>query len=194
VRVVGVENLDSQATYVFAGNHSSQLDIYSFQAYCPHDFRWITKKELFRIPIFGQAMRKVGFISIDRSRGREALKSLSLAAQRIADGSSVLVFPEGTRSRDGRLQPFKGGAFLLAIKAGVPLVPVGINNASTLLPKGSLLPRSGEITIRIGQPISTEGYRAKDKQDLAMLLHQRVEELLDERHRSADGGQGGTLS
>jgi len=194
VRVIGAENLDPKVTYVFAGNHTSQLDIYSFQASCPHDFRWIAKKELFRIPIFGQAMRKVGFISIDRSRGRDALKSLFMAAQRIADGSSVLIFPEGTRSKNGKLQPFKAGAFLLAIKSGVPVIPIGINNATALLPKGTLLPHPGEIVIRIGEPIPTDGYRTKDKQELALLLHKRVGELLDEQHRPIDNKQKGNPS
>lgn len=191
VRVTGMENLDPKATYVFAGNHTSQLDIYSFQAYSPHDFRWIAKKELFNIPLFGLAMRTVGFIAIDRSRGREALKSLSQAAGRISDGSSVLIFPEGTRSRDGRLHPFKAGAILLAIKSGVPVVPIGFNNASRLLPKGSLLPKSGEIVLRIGTPIPTTDYKSKDKQKLALLLHDRVAQLLDEQHlpREKDPGR-----
>ncbi len=185
IRVSGTEYLDKQATYVFAGNHTSQFDIYSFQAYFPHDFRWIAKKELFNIPIFGRAMRKVGYISIDRSRGREALKSLSQAAQRISDGSSVLIFPEGTRSQNGTLQPFKAGAILLAIKSGVPVVPIGFNNASSILPKGKLLPKGGEIVIRIGKPIPTADYNPKDKQKLATVLHDRVAELLDKQHLPA---------
>ncbi len=182
VRVTGMENIDPQATYVFAGNHCSQLDIYSFQGYFPHDFRWIAKKELFAVPIFGTAMRKVGFISIDRSHGRKALKSLNLAAERIAAGSSVLIFPEGTRSKDGRLQPFKAGAILLAIRSGVPIVPIGFNNTSQLLPKGKLLPKGGEIVIRIGHPIPTQKYKPKEKQALAAILHDRVAELLDPIH------------
>lgn len=182
IRVTGMEHLDGEATYVFAGNHTSQFDIYSFQAKFPHDFRWIAKMELFAIPIFGQAMRSVGFIAINRSHGREALKSLSQAAQRIADGSSVLIFPEGTRSPDGRLQPFKAGAILLAIKSGVPVVPIGFNNVANILPKGKLLPRGGEIVIRIGHPIPTSEYSTKDKQKLATILHDRVAELLDEQH------------
>ena len=190
VRVTGMEHLDPQATYVFAGNHSSQLDIYSFQACFPHDFRWIAKKELFKIPIFGPAMRKVGFISIDRSHGRKALKSLNLAAKRIASGSSVLIFPEGTRSKNGRLHPFKAGAILLAIRSGVPLVPIGFNNTSRLLPKGKLLPESGEIIIRIGRPIPTEGYTPRDKQTLAAILHDQVAELLDPVHLPEEGEQG----
>jgi 1-acyl-sn-glycerol-3-phosphate acyltransferase len=186
IRVTGMENIDKQTTYVFAGNHTSQFDIYSFQARFPHDFRWIAKKELFAIPIFGLAMRKVGFISIDRSHGRKALKSLNKAAKRIADGSSVLIFPEGTRSKNGRLHPFKTGAILLAIKSGVPVVPVGFNNVSRVLPKGKLLPRGGEIEIRIGKPIPTADYTTKDKQTLAAMLHDRVAELLDPVHLPDD--------
>lgn len=189
VRVTGMENIDPQTTYVFAGNHSSQLDIYGFQAGFPHDFRWIAKKELFNIPIFGPAMRKVGFISIDRSHGRKALKSLNLAASRIADGSSVLIFPEGTRSKDGRLQPFKAGAILLAIRSGVPVVPLGFNNASRLLPKGKLLPKGGEIVIRIGKPIPTRDYTPKEKKILAAILHDQVAELLDPVHLPKNGQQ-----
>ncbi len=190
IRIEGMEQLDPKATYVFAGNHTSQFDIYAFQAACPHDFRWIAKKELFRIPIFGRAMRKVGFISIDRSHGRKALKSLNQAAKRIAGGASVLIFPEGTRARDGRLQPFKAGAILLAIRSGVPVVPIGFNGASRVLPKGALLPRGGEIVLRVGAPIPTTSYTARDKQKLAALLHDRVAELLDSRHLPAPARKG----
>ena len=189
VRVEGMERLDPRATYVFAGNHTSQFDIYSFQAAFPHDFRWIAKQELFRIPIFGRAMRKVGFIAIDRSHGRKALKSLNLAAKRIADGASVLIFPEGTRSPDGRLRPFKAGAILLAIRSGVDVVPIGFNGASSVLPKGALLPRGGEIVIRIGQPIATTDYTTKDKQKLAAILHDRVAALLDPEHLPEQRGK-----
>ncbi len=180
VRVIGVENLDPETTYIFAGNHTSQFDIYSFQAAFPHDFRWIAKKELFNIPVFGLAMQRVGFIPIDRSRGRKALTSLNLAAQRIAAGSSVLVFPEGTRSKDGKLDKFKSGAFLLAIKSGVPVVPIGFNGTFSILPSGKLFPKSGEIIIRIGKPISTTQYKTKNKQEIAELVYSQVAELLDD--------------
>ncbi len=183
VRVEGRKNLDPDQTYIFIGNHSSQTDIWAFQGYIPHDFRWIAKKELFAIPIFGPAMRAVGFISIDRSRGRQALKSLNDAAKRIAEGSSVLIFPEGTRSPDGHLQPFKTGAIMLAIKAGVPVVPVGFNGAHQVLPKKSLLARGGDIVLRIGSPMPTTDFKAKDKQELARKLQQQVAALLDECHQ-----------
>ncbi len=183
VRVEGQEHLDASRTYIFVGNHSSQADIWTFQGYIPHDFRWIAKKELFAIPIFGAAMRAVDFISIDRSRGRQAVQSLNDAAARIAEGTSVLIFPEGTRSVDGHLQPFKTGAIMLAIKAGVPVVPVGFNGTHQALPKGSLLARGGDVVLRIGKPLSTGDFKAKDKQELALKLQQQVAELLDECHQ-----------
>lgn len=182
VRVEGIDHIDLNQTYIFAGNHASQYDIFSFQGYFPHDFRWIAKKELFAIPLFGQAMHHVGYIPIDRSHGRQALKSLDEAAKRIASGSSVLIFPEGTRSADGHLHEFKAGAVLLAIKAGVPIVPLGFNGSYEVLPKGKLLPRGGEIVIRIGQPIATDHFKSSDKQQLAGELQAAVAGLVEERY------------
>jgi 1-acyl-sn-glycerol-3-phosphate acyltransferase len=182
VRVEGFEHIDPSQTYIFAGNHSGQYDIFSFQGYFPHDFRWIAKKELFRLPVFGQAMHRVGYIPIDRSHGRQAMKSLDEAARRIAAGSSVLIFPEGTRSGDGRLQEFKAGAVLLAIKAGVPIVPLGFNGSYEVLPKGRLLPRPGEVVIRIGRPIVTTEFKTGDKQRLAGALQAAVAELLEPQY------------
>jgi 1-acyl-sn-glycerol-3-phosphate acyltransferase len=182
VRVEGKGNLDPAAPYIFIGNHASMADIMSFSGYIDHDYRWIAKKELFAIPIFGPGMQAVDFISIDRSRGREAVKSLNDAAQRIADGASVILFPEGTRSADGHLQPFKTGAIMLALKAGVDVVPVGFNGTHQAIPKGKLLSRGGDVVLRIGRPVPTKNFKAKDKQILAGILHQKVAELLDECH------------
>lgn len=182
VRVEGGEDLDPGKPYIFIGNHCSMADIMAFSGYIRHDYRWIAKKELFKIPVFGAGMRAVDYIPIDRSHGREAVRSLNDAAQRIAEGSSVILFPEGTRSPDGRLQLFKTGAVMLAVKAGVELVPVGFNGTHQALPKGKLLARGGEVVLRIGQPLPTAGFKDKDKQELAALLHQRVAELLDACH------------
>lgn len=182
VTVTGMENIDPAQTYIFAGNHCSQFDIFAFQGYFNHDFRWIAKRELFRVPIFGQAMHRVGYIPIDRSHGRQAMKSLDEAAKQIAAGSSVLIFPEGTRSDDGFVRDFKAGAVLLAIKAGVPIVPIGFNGSYEVLPKGKVLAESGDIHIRIGPPIDTGHYRATDKQKLAADLLAAVQKQLDERY------------
>jgi 1-acyl-sn-glycerol-3-phosphate acyltransferase len=182
VRIEGQEQLDPAKPYIFVGNHASMADIMSFSGYISHDYRWIAKKELFAIPIFGTGMRAVDYIPIDRSRGREAVKSLNDAAKRIADGASVILFPEGTRSADGHLQPFKTGAIMLALKAGVDVVPVGFNGTHQVLPKGKLLSRGGEVVLRIGTPISTKDFKAKDKQMLAGILHEKVAGLLNECH------------
>lgn len=192
VHIEGLENIQPDQTYIFVANHSSQFDIFSWQGYFPYNFRWIAKKELFAIPFFGQAMKQVGYIPIDRSKGRQALKSLDEAAKQIATGFSVLIFPEGTRSPSGRLQEFKTGAIMLAIKSGVPVVPIGFNGSYPVLPKGRLLPKAGNITIRIGSPEQTSHYKAKDKQALALSLHSAVESLLDTPYRSKTENSNGT--
>lgn len=178
VSVEGRENLDHAGPYIFAANHQSQFDIFALQGYLGFDFRWMAKKELFRVPIFGAGMLAAGYIPVDRSRGRQAMKSLIEAAGRISDGTSVVIFPEGTRSRDGNLHDFKSGAMVLAIKAGVPIVPVAIVGTYHVLPKGRLLAQPGEVVIRIGTPVDTTQFSAADKQVLASRLQQDVADLL----------------
>ena len=123
-------------------------------------------------------MRKAGYISIDRSHGRQAIKSLDEAAEKIGAGTSVIIFPEGTRSPDGQLHDFKAGAMLLAIKSGVPVVPVAITGTHEILPKGKLMMKPGLAQIRIGQPIETKNYGPRDKHQLAQALHDEVAKLL----------------
>jgi 1-acyl-sn-glycerol-3-phosphate acyltransferase len=183
VRVEGGEQLDPAKPYIFIGNHASMADIMAFSGHISHDYRWIAKKELFAIPVFGAGMKAVDFIAIDRSHGREAIQSLNAAAERVAEGASVILFPEGTRSSDGRLQPFKTGAIMLALKAGVEVVPVGFNGTHQAIPKGRLLSRGGAVVLRIGAPMSISAFKAKDKQELAGILQQRVAALLDECHQ-----------
>lgn len=181
VRVIieGADKLQPQTGYIYCANHLSQFDIFSFQGYFPLSFRWLAKEELFRIPFLGRAMANAGSIAINRSQGRKALKSLEQAAERIKGGASILIFPEGTRSADGTLQPFKGGAMLLAIKAGVPIVPVAFLGSHGVLPKGTFFTRPGTITIRIGAPVVVTGYSNREKQDLAMVIHDKIAELLE---------------
>ncbi len=180
VEVKGAEKLVADKVYIFAANHQSQFDIFALQGYLTHDFRWMAKKELFRIPFFGTGMRLAGYIAVDRAHGRRAMKSLESAAKRIAAGTSVIIFPEGTRTLDGTLQPFKAGGMVLAIKAGVPLVPVAISGSYGILPKGKLLVRPGHICINIGSPIETSEYKVKQKHELAQRLRDEVVRLLDD--------------
>ena len=178
VRVDGLEQLDRSKPYIFAANHQSQFDIFVLAGFLDVDFRWLAKKELFRLPFFGWAMLLAGSIPVDRSHGRQAMKSLDRAARRIADGASVIIFPEGTRSPDGRLQPFKAGGMQLAIKSGVELVPMAITGTHEVLPKGKFFSRPGKVVIRLGTPVDSRDFGPKEKQALAELLHERVAVLL----------------
>jgi 1-acyl-sn-glycerol-3-phosphate acyltransferase len=179
VSVTGLGHLEPGRPYIFAANHQSQFDIFVLQGFLGYDFRWLVKQELFKVPVFGKAMQFAGYIPVDRAHGRKALESLEEAAQRIADGTSVAVFPEGTRSPDGRLGQFKPGAIVLAIKAGVPVVPVAIVGTHQVLPKGRILVRPGRVEIRVGTPIATSEYTLKQKHELAERLQGKVSELLE---------------
>lgn len=177
--VEGSGNIPAGRPVVFACNHASQLDIPVLYRALPLQFRFIVKQELFRIPFFGLAMRMTGYIPVDRSGGREAVRSLQEAARRIAAGTSVVVFPEGTRSPDGSLGAFKPGGMVVAIKAGVPVIPVAILGSSRVLPKGRLRVHPGTITVRIGPPIESstpEGPRRKE--DLAREAREVVAGML----------------
>jgi len=181
VQVEGAEKLERNRPYIFAANHQSQFDIIALQGYLDFNYRWLAKKELFKVPIWGTAMKLAGYISVDRAHGRQAIKSLDAAAQRIAEGTSVVIFPEGTRSKDGKLQPFKSGGMVLAIKSGVPLVPVAISGTHEILPKGGVTLRPGNIVIRIGYPIETKDYKTNRKHELAERMQKAVEKLLTAR-------------
>ena len=185
VHVHGSEHLLEKQPMILAANHQSLFDIAAIQGYVNKDIRWMAKKELFRIPFFGPAMRVAGFISVHRGHGREALKGLALAAEQIRAGASVVIFPEGTRSPDGSLQPFKSGGIFLALKAGVPILPVGISGSGKVLPKGHFFPRPGTIIIRIGPPLDPSGFSAQDKKKLAAALQKKISALLPDEQKAA---------
>ena len=157
VEVVGRENVLVDSPQVFMANHQSDFDIFIVLAFVPGQFRWIAKKELFRVPIFGPAMRRAGYIEIDRQNHEKALQSIDEAARKIREGKSVMTFPEGTRSKDGTIKPFKQGMFHLAIKSGVPITPISIIGSGDIMPKRSLKVNPGTIKMVIDKPIPVEG-------------------------------------
>ncbi len=171
VSVSGAENIPAGPIIVMS-NHASNFDILAMLGHFPRTLSWIAKKELFEIPIFGWSMRCGGYIPLDRGDGRKALKSMDEAATQIRDGVSVIIFPEGTRTRDGQLLPFKRGGFLLATKAGVPVVPVTINGSFAINPGGSLGLNLGKpVAILIHKPITVpEGMRRAEAEE--WLMHQ----------------------
>lgn len=153
VELRGAEHLPD-GPFILMSNHQSNFDILSLLAAMPRRIYWIAKKELFDIPVFGPSMRRGGYIPLDRSDGRKALKSMENAAAIIRNGSSVVMFPEGTRTRDGHLLPFKRGGFMLAVRAGVPVIPATINGSGRVNPGGLIRLYSGKITITLHPPIT----------------------------------------
>ena len=178
VQVEGLDNINPQESYVFAANHQSQFDIFTILGHLPTQFRWLAKKELFRIPILGAAMKSAGYIPIDRNNRKEAFKSIDLAANRVREGTSVVIFPEGTRSLDGKLQPFKKGGFHLAIKSRRPIVPVSISGAFSILPKKGLRVRPQLVKVYVGEPVPTEGVTPQNRAWLISEIRRRIQEKL----------------
>jgi 1-acyl-sn-glycerol-3-phosphate acyltransferase len=166
VTVKGMSNIDPESPYIYMPNHQSNFDIPVLLGHLTVQFRWLAKMELFKIPIFGRAMRKAGYISIDRNNRESAFESLAAAANQIKNGVSVLIFPEGTRSRDGNIRPFKKGGFVMAIDAGVPIVPVVITGTRAIMPKGKFRVYKGHVNMDIQKPIRTSTYTRGTKEAL----------------------------
>jgi len=181
VTVENPANIDPTRSYIYMSNHQSNFDIPVLLAYLPVQFRWLAKVELFRIPVFGFAMQRAGYISIDRSDRKAAILSLKRAAGIIRGGVSVLIFPEGTRSRDGNIRPFKSGGFILAIDSGVPIVPVIVHGTFPIMPKDRLRIRPGRVTLEIQKPVETTQYSRKQKADLMEKVRQIIAESHEKR-------------
>jgi len=173
-RTVYHPDLDRAHPNVFMANHQSQFDIPALVLSMPTDFRIVAKRELLYVPIFGWALWLAGFIFIDRTDRESAIRRLDRAVHTIRRGTSVVVFAEGTRSHDGRLLPFKKGGFVLALKAGVPIVPVSIRGGRDILPKGSLRVRPGTIDVVFGAPVPTAGYSPDTKEELMATVRERI--------------------
>jgi 1-acyl-sn-glycerol-3-phosphate acyltransferase len=186
VKVIGKENLLLGKPQIFMANHQSDFDILIALAYIPVQFRWIAKKELFNIPIFGAAMRSAGYIEIDRHNREKALQSLDEAALRIRKGKSIMTFPEGTRSRDGEIKAFKQGAFHLAIKTGVPIVPVSIIGSGQIMPKRSVKIKSGQIKLVIGEPIEVKSFDIEKRQELIKKVRDTIIKNYDNVHETGN--------
>jgi 1-acyl-sn-glycerol-3-phosphate acyltransferase len=159
VRVEGLENIPPSVC-IFAANHISNVDPIAFVPAIPRRVSVLLKSELFRIPILSTAMRLAKFVPVDRADKEAAVASVNVALGVLKEGLSLAVYPEGTRSPDGRLKPFKKGTFALAIEAGVPIVPVSISGAQHLMRKGEWTMRPGEIVVRFGPPVDASQYTA----------------------------------
>ena len=178
VEVAGTDNIPENTPVIFMSNHQGNFDILALFHAIPRPFSWIAKEELFKVPVFGHSMARAGYIPLDRgASGRRALKSMDAAAALIRGGRSVIIFPEGTRTQDGSLLPFKQGGFLLAGKAGVPIVPMTINGSMRINPKNRLELYPGTIRVRFSDPIATDGAAGKER-----------DRLMEEVRQAIDGG------
>ena len=172
--------LEPGRPYVFMPNHASMVDIWVVFVAIPASFRFIAKKQLASIPLFGWAMAAGRFIFIDRQNAASARRTMDEASRRIRAGQSVVIFPEGTRTRDGRLMPFKKGGFHLAIDSGAAVVPVAIKGSREVMPRGAALIRAGTVTLEVDAPIPTTGLTTSDRDALIEKVRSRVAAMLGE--------------
>jgi 1-acyl-sn-glycerol-3-phosphate acyltransferase len=174
VTVKGLSNLRPGKSYIYMPNHMSNFDIPVLQAHLPVQFRWLAKAELYKIPIFGQAMKSAGYISIDRSDRRSAIESLNQAAKMIKNGVSVIIFPEGTRSSTRSIQPFKKGGFFLAVDSGVSIIPIIIHGTDQIMPTKKISIKPGNVILEITKPIKSSNYTRKTKDELMTKVRNTI--------------------
>ncbi len=173
VRVHGMENVKRGKPHIFASNHVSWFDVPALAKVLPR-YKFVAKAELFKVPIFGSGMRAAGMIEIQRENRKAAFGAYDVAAERIRGGNSVVVFPEGTRGHTYPLRPFKKGPFVLAIAAGVPIVPVVVHGTIEIMPKGSLRAQPGTIDIHLLEPVSTTGVDYDHREALMQTVRTRM--------------------
>lgn len=179
VDVLGIENLALDRAQIIVANHVSWYDVLALAAHTPKRYRFVAKKELARVPLWGHAWVAAGHISVDRTDNQRAIASLDQAGRTILeDNSSVIIFPEGTRSRTGELQSFKKGAFLLALHNGIDIVPVGVQGTHHIMSRDSWRIRSGRIIVRFGRPVSPVGYDIRQRDELIARVRSEVAALL----------------
>lgn len=183
VRVVGREHLDTNRSCVVMSNHRSHFDVLALYGHWPGQFRWVIKQELRKVPFLGPACAAMGHIFIDRSDRERAIASLNAARPLLTGGISVLLFPEGTRSRDGRLQDFKKGGFVMALNLGLPLLPVSVSGTRELLPVGTMKLRPGTATITIHDAIDPADYGHERREQLMADVRAAIRQGLTDWER-----------
>jgi len=183
VRTQGLERLDPRKAYLFMSNHQSQFDILALMSVLDaFQLRWVAKQELRKVPVLGLCMQRTHQIIVDRESRTQAVMTIRRVKELLNAGISVLFFPEGTRSKDGQLLPFKPGGFAVAVETGVPVVPVTVNGSRAIMPSGDWKVRAGEIEIVLSEPIHIDPHLSKKMARETLLL--RVQEAMAAHHRS----------
>ena len=175
VEIDGLDKLERGKSYVFISNHASLLDIPAVLYSLPFQLRFLAKKELYKFPVFGLALRMAGHIRIDRGNLESAVESLKKASVRLKKRkASAMVFAEGPRTLDGRVGRFKKGGIILAISMGIPIVPVSISGSRELAPKGDMMIKRGTIRLKVGNPVATEGRDISYRNELVKEIRNEV--------------------
>ena len=190
VTAEGVENIDLDRPQILVGNHQSWFDVPAIATNVPKTFHFVAKKELERVFIFGRAWKAAGHISIDRTDRASAVRSLDLAGEQLRrEGSAVIIFAEGTRAPTDALQPFKKGAFMLALHTGVPIVPFAVAGTRRVMPKDRWRVKKGPIIVRFGEPIPTADLSEEEKETLIARVQEEVRRLRDEARAELPPGR-----
>jgi len=180
VEVTGRDKLDPAQPYIFTPNHQSLIEVPLFVTYLGRNPAYLAKKEVFKYPIFGYGIGLMGVVPVDRSNSPAAVESAKAATEMLRNGKSYVVYPEGTRSPDGRMLPFKKGAFMMAIDAGVPVVPVTVSGATRIMPKAKIEVYPSTVRLTIHEPIPTTGYSRENIGQLVERARRQVLASLEE--------------
>jgi 1-acyl-sn-glycerol-3-phosphate acyltransferase len=185
VEVEGLDRLDPNKPYILTPNHQSFIEVPLFVTYLGRNPAYLAKKELFKYPIFGIGIKLMGVVPVDRSNSPSAVESARQATEKLRQGKSYVVYPEGTRSRDGRLLPFKKGAFMMAVDAGVSIVPVSVSGATAIMPKGEIKIFPSTVRVTIHEPMSTTGYSKVNIAELIDKVRAKILSGLSEEEAKA---------
>lgn len=178
IEIVGKEHIKPGQSYIIVVNHQSLTDIYALYGYLEMEVKWVMKKELRSVPIFGQCASSMGHIIIDRSNTKAALQTINEARERVHDGMSVIFFPEGTRSNRGELRKFKKGAFRFALELGLPILPIALHGSANILPTNTIDLMPGKVKLEYCEPISTEGLDITSATELGNRARESIFEAL----------------
>jgi 1-acyl-sn-glycerol-3-phosphate acyltransferase len=187
MRVIGRGNIDPSQSYVIVVNHQSAMDIIALYGWLGIDFRWVMKQEIRKVPFLGYACYRVGHVYIDRKNQAAAIQSLEAAKERIHSGTSVLFFPEGTRTESSALKPFKKGAFKMALDLGLPILPITLSGTDHVMPTKTLDLMPGQVDLTIHKAISTEGMTEEDIEQLMQESFTAINSALPEQEASSAG-------
>ncbi|MEE2756020.1 MAG: lysophospholipid acyltransferase family protein [Myxococcota bacterium] len=180
----GLENIPESGPFIVMSNHCSHLDTPVLIQNLPFLFGFIVKEELMKIPIFSGAMKTIGCVAVSRGKGKGDHSVLDGVARDVAGGKNILIFPEGTRSASPEMLPFKKGGAIVAIKSGVPILPIGLSGTGRIIPARVLRVTAGDVRMKVGKPIQTEGLTLEDRDDLTARVRAAIEALYDNDYGS----------